>query len=362
MTSGGPSIACSRFLLIVVGSALGLLAAEGAVRVYLTVRHEIRLDEWLTAATAELEGVSTSVREQAPRLALLLEPTDHPEMIYRLRPGLDLHYAGLKLTTNPQGYRGPPLERNKPAETIRILVLGDSVSFGWGVSDGECYPRVLERELNRNRGSRRIEVINAGVPGYNTAMELAYLERDGLVLDPDLVLLDFVGNDLELPNFIVSRIDPWDLGRSLLLELVQVAVSGRELDDDRPFQNAPRREGRFESDPMRVPVEYRHMVGEEAYRRSVRRIRALGEEHGFRLVMTAHNTCFPLVRELCDELEVPLILGSEVSARYRAQHGLRRHVGSPLTISESDPHPSALFHRLLGEHYADRLIRLGVIE
>jgi lysophospholipase L1-like esterase len=78
-----------------------------------------------------------------------------------------------------------------------VLVLGDSFTFGAGVADNEAFPARLQPLLANDCGeARRFEVINAGVSGYNTADEVANLERRWLPeLDPDLVLLTFYVND-----------------------------------------------------------------------------------------------------------------------------------------------------------------------
>ncbi len=83
----------------------------------------------------------------------------------------------------------------------KILVLGDSFTFGVGVNDNQTYPAVLERALKK-------EVINAGVMGYGTDQELLYLKERGLALKPDLLVLGFfIGNDLtdniDVSNFSV---------------------------------------------------------------------------------------------------------------------------------------------------------------
>ena len=104
---------------------------------------------------------------------------------------------------NSSGYRQAEFEPHKDAQQ-RILVVGDSFTFGYGVGEEESYPRVLERELAQVRtGSRRspIEVINAGVPAWWLDAYYLYLKEYGLKLQPDLVLLGlFIGNDIDGPD------------------------------------------------------------------------------------------------------------------------------------------------------------------
>jgi lysophospholipase L1-like esterase len=75
-------------------------------------------------------------------------------------------------------------------------VLGDSFAFGVGAREGETYPARLQ-EVLRSRGVRA-EVLNAGAPGFGAPDEVAWFERWGKPLAPDIVLVTvFIGNDLQ---------------------------------------------------------------------------------------------------------------------------------------------------------------------
>ena len=91
---------------------------------------------------------------------------------------------------NSHGTRGPDFQTNKPVGTIRILSLGDSRTFGWGLADEETYSRQLERLLQERAGSgKKIEVINAGVNAWSYLQMLVYLRDFGLRYKPDFVVL-----------------------------------------------------------------------------------------------------------------------------------------------------------------------------
>ncbi len=100
------------------------------------------------------------------------------------------------ISTNSLGMRDrevPP----KEAGVYRILVNGDSWTFGPGVEIGQTFPKVLEARLNAAFPDRRFEVFNAGVEGYGTDQELLLLRRHIDEIKPDLVLLEFYpGNDV----------------------------------------------------------------------------------------------------------------------------------------------------------------------
>lgn len=100
------------------------------------------------------------------------------------------------VTVNNAGLRGPRLDARQ-ASVYRILVLGDSFAFGFGIEDDATFPVGLERCLN-DSGRGKYEVLNAGIPGYGTVDQLNFLMSRGAGLAPDLVILQFLSsNDLD---------------------------------------------------------------------------------------------------------------------------------------------------------------------
>jgi lysophospholipase L1-like esterase len=126
----------------------------------------------------------------------LYEATDDPRLPYVMRPGVETELRGFHVRVNEHGLRSPDLSPVPAPGVHRVLALGDSVAFGSGMSAEEAFPALLERELNA-RGRGRYEVVNAGVEGYNTAAELAYLERHGLALRPETIVVGFNLNDFD---------------------------------------------------------------------------------------------------------------------------------------------------------------------
>lgn len=123
----------------------------------------------------------------------------------RLAAGYRGWFAGVPVAINGLGFRDDreyPLQ--KSPGTFRILVFGDSVTFGHGTLSETTYPFLLEQRLKAWRPDVRWEVWNLGVPGYNTAQELAYLREVGPIYQPDLVIVGFYPNDLA-NNEVVSQ-------------------------------------------------------------------------------------------------------------------------------------------------------------
>ena len=85
---------------------------------------------------------------------------------------------------------------DKASGEIRVALLGDSMTMGWGLGDHETISSRLEALLNRERDGR-ISVINAGQFGYGPTQLLSLLTEKVLPLEPDVVVLQvFMGNDL----------------------------------------------------------------------------------------------------------------------------------------------------------------------
>ena len=145
---------------------------------------------------------------------------------------------GKKLTTNSRGLRDREYPYAKPTGTKRILVLGDSFTWGYGVADDETFAEVLEQRLQSVEG--KWEVINTGVSGWGTDQEYLYLTQEGFDYSPDIVVLAlFLGNDFtnNASSKMYKRDKPVFL--DLDLQLANVPVP-------KPADNAPEIKSRAE--------------------------------------------------------------------------------------------------------------------
>ncbi len=119
-----------------------------------------------------------------------------PILGFRLRP----HHTwrevgGAVVSTNAHGFRDGELAPSPSPGGLRILCLGDSSTFGYGVTPEETYPARLERALARRFPGRSVEVMNAGVPGWSSANGAAFLAHEGILWKPDIVLVSFGYNE-----------------------------------------------------------------------------------------------------------------------------------------------------------------------
>jgi len=115
-----------------------------------------------------------------------------PELTWRQVPG----YRDKNVRINSLGMRGPE-PRAHSADVRRVLVLGDSIAFGYAVAEEETFARLLERGL----GAEGAEVLDAGVIGYSSFQGRRLYERLAPLVEPDLVLVQFGYNDHHSARF-----------------------------------------------------------------------------------------------------------------------------------------------------------------
>jgi hypothetical protein len=286
----------------------------------------------------------------------LLRQSAHPEIGLEMRPHLDVFFRGRPFQTNAAGYRDRPHAARKRPGVLRIVGLGDSVMMGWGVGQGEDYLSLLEGAL-RARG-HDVEVLNFAVGGYNTVQEYHVMRDVALGYDPDVVVLGYVGNDLEDASFRRPR-TRFD-SPSALVNLGVLAwrrrtgaLAPNETHDWRPFRR----------DLADLPADFDSALDS---------IAALCRRRGL-----------PAVMVLDSRYESPFIEHRQVVERARALGfrtldlmSLYRRLapGTPIEeaahrpdehnrtlILKDDRHPNALWHRRTARTLADLLLREGLV-
>ena len=123
------------------------------------------------------------------------EPSD--SLGFTMAPNFEgIGPVGSWVKTNSQGVRDN-VEHSwvKDPGTIRILGIGDSFIFGWGVSLEETFLKKMEHSLQRMTGVE-IETINAGVPRWDLNHYYVYLKNIGIRYNPDIIVLSYFFNDI----------------------------------------------------------------------------------------------------------------------------------------------------------------------
>lgn len=109
------------------------------------------------------------------------------------------------IENDAQGFRGPEHPAAGDERIYRILCVGDSVTFGFNVDQPSSYPRQLEELLRARHPGARIDVLNAGVPGWSWVQGLRFVEAYGLRARPDLVIAAHGTNDQFWPALRTDR-------------------------------------------------------------------------------------------------------------------------------------------------------------
>jgi lysophospholipase L1-like esterase len=112
---------------------------------------------------------------------------------HAMRPGYDIPPTRI----NSFGLRSPEVAVPKPEGTFRVLLLGDSYTFGFMVGEDDVFARRLEARLRTLDGLPSAEVINAGVLSYCPLLEYLQYRHALHVLEPDLVILNFDMSDVQ---------------------------------------------------------------------------------------------------------------------------------------------------------------------
>ncbi len=137
-------------------------------------------------------------------------------------PGASAVLQRVPVAINSKGLRDHEYDYAVPPGVTRILVLGDSVTFGWGVPLDETYPKVLERLLNDGAATGKFQVLNGGVGNYTTSRIIGLYDYELHKYDPSVVIFAFYLNNandtpdsglrflfdtpLEFPVFLWSRL------------------------------------------------------------------------------------------------------------------------------------------------------------
>ena len=125
-----------------------------------------------------------------------------PQRFYILAKNYEGWFQGHPVETNNFRMRdNKDYKVEKKANTFRILLLGDSVTFGDGNRLEATYPYQLENMLKSWEPKVDWQVWNAGVPGYDAVTELRTLESIGPIYEPDLVIVGTYQNDIYSRDF-----------------------------------------------------------------------------------------------------------------------------------------------------------------
>lgn len=123
-------------------------------------------------------------------LYISLEGPHDPSMYNHPDPGI----PAVNVSYNAQGLREEPFDATPPPDTVRILFLGDSFTYGLGLNVSQRYTDIVERQLN-TAFDQPVQVINAGMPGGGIRDYYQILYNRGVLYNPDIVVVGFYRHD-----------------------------------------------------------------------------------------------------------------------------------------------------------------------
>ncbi|MCB4791932.1 MAG: SGNH/GDSL hydrolase family protein [Elusimicrobia bacterium] len=171
-------------------------------------------------------SISQQKTDDKTLIAEFTKPSPYPKMVYKLKPGINIEWKGVRIATSKHGRRRISSNNIKIKNPdFRIAVLGDSSPFGWGVEYNQTYAELLRIMLEKHY-NKKIELGNFSVPGYNCQHNRAAFEKFVLPWGPDLVILHYDHNDPEPidtkpPNYISPEYGNNILGSMILKLLIQ---------------------------------------------------------------------------------------------------------------------------------------------
>ncbi len=114
---------------------------------------------------------------------------------------------GRAVTNNRFGFREREFETPKPKNVLRIMVIGDSLTWGPGLAAEERYSYLLEKRLKEAYPNRSFEVLNFGAEAASTIEERAVLSKYKDIVQPDLIVIGFCVNDPQprQENYSIER-------------------------------------------------------------------------------------------------------------------------------------------------------------
>jgi lysophospholipase L1-like esterase len=173
----------------------------------------------LTALAVGIAGLELYLRYTAPKIvendasSLGRFAQGNPDLLIRhtprgrrLIPNADVVIRNHNLSgrdiimkINSMGFRDDEIAEDKQEDEIRLLILGDSITWGDYLQAEETYVEQLERALSESYPTHTVEAINAGVGDIGISEEIDILTELGLSVQPDIVIVSFYLNDSRPP-------------------------------------------------------------------------------------------------------------------------------------------------------------------
>ena len=281
---------------------------------------------------------------------------DDPLLFWRVKPNLDRAVWDFTVvSTNSQGLRREGDVGPKEPGALRVVCLGDSVTFGYRVPlvwperpdqysrDQLPYPMLLERALRAANPGRKVEVIALAVPGYTSYQGLLLLRREIDRLRPDVVTVCFGWNDVTLRAATDRETMPDGSARVLLRRVTSSSQALTHASLWLQRRRARAEQQRQQQQPSPRPPPQTPRVPENEFAANVIEVARLARERGARalVVGTVYRDA------VTNPAEAALIRGHRDLLRSAAQvHGVD-YLDIPELTEANHPHSKKLFGELI---------------
>ena len=254
------------------------------------------------------------------------------------KPNSSKELMGVNISINDLGMRDDYLLADSLKYKEKVLVLGSSITMGWGVNNENVFTSLLQNELNKDKNEYNI--INSGIGNYNTKFESILFKKNFNLINPDSVILHYYLNDAEIisnksSNFIIKY--SYFAAFSYLI-LQQVLYNSKKYDS--------------------LGEYYLNMYDEENpgwidAQNSILAIKKICDDNNIPLLVLVqpdlHNLSINSDQKKChniisDFLNSEKIKFIDLFENYRATH---ENSPQELWVNDDDPHPNKFGHKII---------------
>ncbi len=133
------------------------------------------------------------------------------ELGWEFKPYYDGPVTGITRSFDQKGGLKADTEQRLAADMTKVLFLGDSITYGYGIGTEDTFVEIADRMIPD------MACINLGVPGYSSYQALKMLEKYGREIEPDIVIAAFNYNDRRYVLF-PGNIDSDEKFRAIMLQ------------------------------------------------------------------------------------------------------------------------------------------------